>query len=213
MQKNDKVNFIITTLQKFFPDPPIPLDHETPFQLLVAVVLSAQCTDDRVNLITPALFKIAPGPQEMAKLDQEKIYQLIRPCGLGPQKSKALKRLSEMINEDYAGQLPETLEELEKLPGVGHKTASVIVSQVFQIPAFPVDTHIHRLAQRWGMSSGKNVQQTERDLKNQFPETLWNQIHLQMIFYGRKFCQARGHDVTICSICRAIKEKSYDQIV
>lgn len=202
MLKAERVAYILDKLQTQYPETPIPLDHSDPFTLLVAVLLSAQCTDERVNQVTPALFKLADNPHDMAKLDAETIREVIRPCGLSPQKSKAIKRLSEILVEEYNGDVPQDMEALERLPGVGHKTASVVMSQAFGVPAFPVDTHIHRLAQRWGLSAGKNVVQTERDLKRLFPEEAWNRLHLQIIYYGREFCTARGCDGRVCEICR-----------
>lgn len=201
MRKAERVEYILQTLESLYPDPPVPLDHHDPFTLLIAVLLSAQCTDERVNQVTPALFQLADNPTDMAKLDVAQIREIIRPCGLSPQKSRAIKRLSEMLLEEHAGIVPPDMEALERLPGVGHKTASVVMSQAFGVPAFPVDTHIHRLAQRWGLSSGKNVTQTERDLKRLFPEECWNKLHLQIIFYGREFCTARGCDGRVCEIC------------
>ncbi|QQD17149.1 endonuclease III [Spongiibacter nanhainus] len=202
MLKKDRVAFILRRLNELYPQPPIPLDHKDPYTLLVAVLLSAQCTDERVNQVTPALFTLADNPFDMAKRDVETIREIIRPCGLSPQKSKAIKRLSEILVEDYNGEVPADIDALETLPGVGHKTASVVMSQAFGEPAFPVDTHIHRLAQRWGLSSGKNVAQTEKDLKRLFPKDSWNALHLQIIYYGREFCSARGCDGTVCDICR-----------
>ena len=189
-------------LQTLYPNPPIPLQHKDPYTLLVAVLLSAQCTDARVNLVTPALWQLADTPEAMAKIPVEAIQAIIRPCGLAPQKAKAIQKLSQMIVEQHGGQVPRTFAELEALPGVGHKTASVVMSQAFGVPAFPVDTHIHRLAQRWGLTTGKNVVQTEKDLKRLFPEETWNALHLQIIYYGREHCSARGCDGTVCSICR-----------
>ena len=202
MLKKDRVAFISQRLQELYPEQPIPLDHKDPYTLLVAVLLSAQCTDVRVNQVTPALFELADNPADMAKQDVDDIRQIIRPCGLSPQKSKAIKRLSEILVEDYNGVVPQDMEALETLPGVGHKTASVVMSQAFGVPAFPVDTHIHRLAQRWGLTEGKNVVQTERDLKRLFPKEQWNALHLQIIYYGREYCSARGCDGTVCEICR-----------
>lgn len=202
MNKKERVAYILQTLGELYPQPPIPLKHKDPYTLLIAVLLSAQCTDERVNKITPALFKLADTPRKMAKQDVEKIKEIIRPCGLSPQKSKAIKRLSEILVEEYKGQVPADMEALEKLPGVGHKTASVVMSQAFGQPAFPVDTHIHRLAQRWGLTNGKSVAQTEKDLKRLFPEEKWNDLHLQIIYYGREHCSARGCDGTVCQICR-----------
>jgi endonuclease III len=198
----ERANYILNRLQELYPETPVPLDHNDPFTLLVAVLLSAQCTDERVNKVTPALFQLADNPADMAKLDPEQIQQIIRPCGLSPQKSKAIKRLSEILLEEHGGIVPADMEALERLPGVGHKTASVVMSQAFGVPAFPVDTHIHRLAQRWGLTRGKNVVQTERDLKRLFPEECWNKLHLQIIFYGREYCTARGCDGRVCDICR-----------
>ena len=201
MLKKQRVEFIQNRLQQLYPTQPIPLDHTDTYTLLVAVLLSAQCTDERVNQITPALFKLADNPFDMAKQSVEKIREIIRPCGLSPQKSKAIKRLSEMLVELYDGEVPADMDALEELPGVGHKTASVVMSQAFGVPAFPVDTHIHRLAQRWGLTNGKNVTQTEKDLKRLFPEDKWNALHLQIIYYGREYCSARGCDGTVCEIC------------
>lgn len=201
LNKAQRVAYILQALQTLYPDPPIPLQHKDAYTLLVAVLLSAQCTDERVNQVTPALWQLADTPQAMAKVLVDKIQEIIRPCGLSPQKSKAIQKLSQIITEDYAGQVPQSFAELEALPGVGHKTASVVMSQAFGVPAFPVDTHIHRLAQRWGLSSGKNVEQTEKDLKRLFPEPYWNKLHLQIIYYGREYCSARGCDGTVCPIC------------
>lgn len=197
----EKAAHIQQILDALYPETPIPLRHEDAFTLLVAVVLSAQCTDERVNQITPILFARADNPADMAKLPVEEIREIIKPCGLSPAKSKAISGLSKIILEKHGGQVPESFEELEKLPGVGHKTASVVMSQAFGHPAFPVDTHIHRLAARWGLSSGKNVEQTERDLKALFPENTWNKLHLQIIYFGRQYCPARGHKVEDCPIC------------
>ena len=181
----------------------MPLDHQDNFTLLIAVLLSAQCTDERVNKVTPKLFQLADNPRDMRTKSPEEIYNIIKPCGLGPQKSKAIYELSNILCDSYNGEVPEDIQALEKLPGVGHKTASVVISQGFGHPAFPVDTHIHRLAQRWGLTKGKNVQQTEQDLKKIFPQDSWNKLHLQIIFWGREFCQAQQcHGVT-CKICRA----------
>ena len=202
MLKAQRVDFILRRLQELYPETPVPLDHKDPYTLLVAVLLSAQCTDERVNQVTPALFKLADNPRDMALQDVQAIQDIIRPCGLSPQKAKAIKRLSEILVASYAGKVPRDMEALETLPGVGHKTASVVMSQAFGVPAFPVDTHIHRLAQRWGLTSGKSVVQTERDLKRLFPESSWNRLHLQIIFYGREYCSARGCDGRVCEICR-----------
>lgn len=202
MRKAERAAYILRRLQELYPQTPIPLDHQDPFTLLVAVLLSAQCTDERVNQVTPALFALADTPAAMAALDVDQIRAIIRPCGLSPQKSLAIKRLSQILVEEHGGKVPADWAALERLPGVGHKTASVVMAQAFGVPAFPVDTHIHRLAQRWGLSSGKNVAQTERDLKRLFPREHWNRLHLQIIFYGRQFCTARGCDGRSCEICR-----------
>jgi|TARA_R100000005_G_scaffold81553_1_gene48984 endonuclease-3 len=202
LPKAQRVAFIQQRLQELYPEPPVPLDHSDPYTLLIAVLLSAQCTDERVNQVTPALFARADNPQDMARLTVEEIRAIIRPCGLSPQKSAAIKRLSEILLAEHQGVVPADMEALERLPGVGHKTASVVMSQAFGVPAFPVDTHIHRLAQRWGLTSGKSVVQTERDLKRLFPREAWNRLHLQIIFYGREFCSARGCDGRVCEICR-----------
>ncbi|MCS7035458.1 MAG: endonuclease III [Saprospiraceae bacterium] len=197
----EKAADIQRILDELYPEVPIPLHHDDPYTLLVAVVLSAQCTDERVNQVTPHLFARARTPQEMIRLDVDEIREIIKPCGLSPSKSKAIWELSRRIVEEHGGQVPRTFEELEALPGVGHKTASVVMSQAFGKPAFPVDTHIHRLAARWGLSSGKSVEQTERDLKAVFPEESWNKLHLQIIYFGREYCPARGHDPQKCPIC------------
>lgn len=202
MLKAERARYILQRLQELYPETPVPLDHSDPFTLLIAVLLSAQCTDERVNQVTPALFARASTPQAMLLLSVEDIRTIIRPCGLSPQKSKAIAGLSQILIEEHDGEVPEDMDALERLPGVGHKTASVVMSQAFGVPAFPVDTHIHRLAQRWGLSSGKSVVQTERDLKKLFPEEYWNRLHLQIIFYGREFCSARGCDGRVCEICQ-----------
>jgi endonuclease-3 len=202
MLKQERANYILKRLAELYPKPPIPLRHQDPYTLLVAVLLSAQCTDERVNKVTPALWKLANNPFDMAKVPVDKIQGLIKSCGLAPQKSRAISGLSKILIEQYNGLVPADIHALEKLPGVGHKTASVVMSQAFGVPAFPVDTHIHRLAQRWGLSSGKNVVQTEKDLKKLFPMQSWNKLHLQIIYYGREFCSARGCDGTICEICK-----------
>jgi len=199
--KQERVDFVLNRLEELYPETPVPLDHFDAYSLLVAVLLSAQCTDERVNQITPALWELADNPYDMAKVPVEKIREVIRPCGLSPQKSKAIRTLSEILVNEYHGQVPENMAALETLPGVGHKTASVVMAQAFGHPAFPVDTHIHRLAQRWGLTSGKNVVQTEKDLKRLFPKEKWNKLHLQIIFYGREYCSARGCDGTVCEIC------------
>ena len=201
LSKPERVAFIQARLAALYPDPPVPLDHRDPFTLLVAVLLSAQCTDERVNQVTPALFALADTPAAMADLSEEEIRAIIRPCGLSPQKAKAIKGLSEILVSEHGGAVPAAMAALERLPGVGHKTASVVMAQAFGVPAFPVDTHIHRLAQRWGLSSGKSVTQTEHDLKRLFPRASWNDLHLQIIFYGREFCSARGCDGRVCDIC------------
>ena len=201
LSKAQRIAYIDERLQALYPETPIPLDHSDPYTLLIAVLLSAQCTDERVNQVTPALFAKADCPEQMIQLSVEDIRSIIRPCGLSPQKSKAIHRLSELLLADHNGAVPANLEALEQLPGVGHKTASVVVAQAFGVPAFPVDTHIHRLAQRWGLTNGKNVQQTEKDLKRLFPAESWNKLQLQIIFYGREYCSARGCDGTVCEIC------------
>lgn len=202
MKRSERAALIHERLAELYPETPIPLDHEDPFTLLIAVLLSAQCTDERVNRITPALFKRAHTPKKMAKVPVTEIREIIKPCGLSPRKSKAISELSNIIMDQHAGQVPQTFEELEALPGVGHKTAGVVMAQAFGFPAFPVDTHIHRLAQRWGLTSGKNVKQTETDLKKVFAEEAWNQLHLRIIFYGREYCTARGCDGTVCELCQ-----------
>lgn len=201
MRQSEKVARILQTLDKHFPRPDIPLVHRDPFTLLVSTVLSAQCTDLRVNQVSPKLFDLADTPAHMAELDLDTIMEIIRPCGLAPRKSKAIKTLSTIISEKHAGRVPDTFDELEALPGVGHKTASVVMSQAFGKPAFPVDTHIHRLAKRWGLSNGKSVVQTEKDLKRLIPKEKWAKVHLQIIYFGRKYCPARGHDSKACPIC------------
>ncbi len=201
LNKEERVAFIDQRLDQLYPTTPVPLDHTVPYTLLIAVLLSAQCTDERVNQVTPALFKAANDPEAMVKLTVEKIRSIIRPCGLSPQKSKAIHRLSEMLLESHGGEVPQSFAALEQLPGVGHKTASVVMAQAFGVPTFPVDTHIHRLAQRWGLTRGRNVVETERDLKRLFPEHRWNALHLQIIFYGREYCTARGCDGRVCEIC------------
>ena len=202
MKRADRADLIHQRLAELYPETPVPLDHSDPYTLLIAVLLSAQCTDERVNKVTPALFKLADSPQKMAKVPVEKIREIIKPCGLSPRKSRAISELSQILLDEHAGEVPATFEALEALPGVGHKTASVVMAQAFGVPAFPVDTHIHRLAQRWGLTSGRNVKQTEIDLKKIFPEAAWNQLHLRIIFYGREYCTARGCDGTVCELCR-----------
>jgi len=207
VKKQERADIVRRRLAELYPDPPIPLDHRDEFTLLVAVLLSAQCTDKKVNEITPALFRVAPTPERMRDLGEQKILDIIRPLGLSRQKAKSLAKLSAMLIEQHDGIVPQSFADLEALPGVGHKTASVVMAQAFGVPAFPVDTHIHRLAQRWGLTSGKNVTQTEADLKQLFPETAWNRLHLQFIFYGREYCTARGCDGTKCELCRQLYPK------
>ncbi len=207
MKKIEKAQEISKILNRIYRKVPIPLNHKNKFELVVAVLLSAQCTDERVNQVTPTLFKNANTAIKMTKVPQKTIYNIIRPCGLAPQKSKAIFELSRILVKKFNGKVPESFEELEKLPGVGHKTASVVMSQGFGHPAFPVDTHIHRLAQRWGLTNGKNVVQTEKDLKYLFPKKSWNKLHLQIIFYGREFCQARSCYGLECEICRVCNPK------
>ena len=201
LSKQARVDFIDQRLNELYPEPPVPLDHSSPYTLLVAVLLSAQCTDERVNRITPALFELANNPFDMAQQSEEAIRAIIKPCGLSPQKSKAIRRLSEILIEEHSGEVPADFESLERLPGVGHKTASVVMAQSFGVPSFPVDTHIHRLAQRWGLTRGRNVVDTERDLKKVFRRERWNDLHLQIIFYGREFCTARNCNGLVCEIC------------
>ena len=203
MKRIEKAQEVSRILNRIYRKVPIPLKHKNKFELVVAVLLSAQCTDERVNQVTPSLFKKANTAIKMTKVPKKTIYNIIRPCGLAPQKSKAIFELSRILVKKFKGKVPESFEELEKLPGVGHKTASVVMSQGFGHPAFPVDTHIHRLAQRWGLTNGKNVVQTEKDLKNLFPEKSWNKLHLQIIFYGREFCQARSCYGLECEICKS----------
>jgi endonuclease III len=202
--KTERAAFIDRFLAELYPETPVPLDHKDAYTLLVAVLLSAQCTDKRVNEVTPALFALADNPEAMAQVPVEKIQEVIRPCGLSPQKARAISQLSKILVEKHDGQVPRTFEELEELPGVGHKTASVVMAQAFGVPAFPVDTHIHRLAQRWGLTNGRNVEQTEADLKRLFPREHWNALHLRIIFYGREHCTARGCDGRVCEICRTL---------
>ena len=208
MNKKNKVIFIIEELENLFPEVPIPLNHKDPYTLLIAVLLSAQCTDERVNLITPKLFKIADNPSDMSKLSINEIKEIIRPCGLSPMKSKGIYGLTRIILEKHNGKVPQTFEELEELPAVGHKTASVVMSQAFGYPAFPVDTHIHRLMYRWGLSNGTNVKQTEKDAKRLFPKDKWNKLHLQIIYYARKYSPARGWNIQNDSITKKIGRKS-----
>jgi len=201
MRRSEKAERIHSILDELYPRPPIPLSHDDPYTLLVAVLLSAQCTDERVNQVTPSLFAKASTPQRMVQLSVDEIREVIRPCGLSPAKSKNIHALSQLLLDQHGGEVPESFDDLEALPGVGHKTASVVMAQAFGHPAFPVDTHIHRLAGRWGLSAAKNVEMTERDLKKLFPESSWNDLHLQIIYFGREHCPARGHDLGTCRIC------------
>ena len=201
MKRQDKADRIGEILDELYPEPPIPLDHQDPYTLLVSVMLSAQTTDKKVNEVTPALFAEASNPESMAALPVERILGHIRTVGLAPTKAKNLKKMAQQLLAEHGGDVPEDIDALEELPGVGHKTASVVMSQAFGVPAFPVDTHIHRLAARWGLSTGKNVEKTEADLKRVFPRETWNKLHLQIIFFGREYCPARGHDLTTCPIC------------
>jgi endonuclease-3 len=207
MIRSDRAKYIHQRLEELYPETPIPLDHMDDFTLLIAVLLSAQCTDERVNKITPALFLRANNPVDMAAVPVEEIRELIKPCGLSPRKSKAISELSKIIINEHGGKVPQSFEKLEELPGVGHKTASVVMAQSFGVPAFPVDTHIHRLAQRWKLTDGKNVVNTERDLKKLFPRESWNKLHLQIIFYGREYCSARGCNGMVCEICTTLFPK------
>lgn len=207
MTKSEKVADILNILDHYFPNPEVPLHHKDAYTLLISVLLSAQCTDERVNKTTPSLFKLADNPFDMVKLSVEEIREIIKPCGLSPMKSKGIYGLSKILIEKYNGQVPNTFDALEELPAVGHKTASVVMTQWFGIPAFPVDTHIHRLAYRWGLTTGKNVEQTEKDLKRLIPEEKWNKVHLQIIYFGRAFCPARGHNWQACPICAKYMRK------
>lgn len=212
MNKSQRIKIISNILNKHYKTTPVPLNHKDPFTLLIAVLLSAQCTDERVNKVTPTLFSKADTPKKMINLSEKEIYKIIKPCGLGPQKSKAILGLSKILIKNYKGRVPKDLEKLEKLPGVGHKTASVVSNQAFGIPTFPVDTHIHRLSQRWGLTKGKNVLQTEKDLKNSFPKVKWGKLHLQMIYWGREFCTARacwGLECKICKSCYPKRKKKF----
>jgi endonuclease-3 len=208
MTKKEKVNYIIEELEKLYPETPVPLDHSDPYTLLIAVLLSAQCTDERVNQITPRLFSKASNPQAMIALSVNEIREIIKPCGLSPRKSKAIWELSSILINEHHGEVPKSFEELEKLPGVGHKTASVVMAQAFGVPAFPVDTHIHRLMYRWGLTNGKNVEQTEKDAKRIFPEEKWNKLHLQIIFYGRSHSPARSPKLSLDFITAKVGRKS-----
>jgi endonuclease III len=207
MTKAEKVADILKLLNKYIPDPEIPLNHKDAYTLLISVLLSAQCTDERVNKTTPALFKLADNPFDMVKLTVDEIREIIKPCGLSPMKSKGIFGLSKILIDKHKGEVPQTFEELEELPAVGHKTASVVMTQWFGKAAFPVDTHIHRLAYRWGLTDGKSVEQTERDLKRLIPEKRWNKAHLQIIYFGRKYCPARGHNWNECPICNKYMRK------
>lgn len=207
MNQKERAHIVHQRLNELYPETDVPLDHQDPYTLLVAVVLSAQCTDKMVNRVTPALWKLANNPHAMSRQSVERIRKIIQPCGLSPQKSKAIRELSKILVEKHAGVVPQSFEDLEKLPGVGHKTASVVMAQAFGVPAFPIDTHIHRLAQRWGLTNGRSVVQTEKDLKRLFPESSWNCLHLQIIFYGREHCTARRCDGTVCGICRELYPK------
>lgn len=202
MLRQERADYVHQRLDELYPETPIPLDHSDPYTLLVAVLLSAQCTDKRVNEVTPALFALADNPHDMARQDAATVEAIIKPCGLSPRKSRAIVELSNILVDHHEGDVPQSFEALEALPGVGHKTASVVMSQAFGVPAFPVDTHIHRLAQRWGLTRGTSVVQTERDLKRLFPEASWNRLHLQIIFYGREYCTARGCNGLVCELCR-----------
>ena len=205
MRKQQRADHLLRRLEELYPETPIPLDHKDAYTLLVAVLLSAQCTDVRVNQVTPALFALADNPRDMMRVPVEKIREVIRPCGLSPRKSAAISELSKILVKKHGGEVPQDFEALEALPGVGHKTASVVMAQAFGVPAFPVDTHIHRLAKRWKLSTAKNVEQTERDLKKLFPRESWNKLHLQIIFYGREHCTARGCDGKSCLLCEEVR--------
>ena len=213
MNKEERFIYINKELEKLYPETPIPLDHHSTYTLLVAVLLSAQCTDVRVNQVTPELFSLADNPFDMALIKPSKIRKIIKPCGLSPKKSRAIAELSKILCNEHEGEVPESFESLEALPGVGHKTASVVMSQGFNHPAFPVDTHIHRLAQRWRLSKGKNVKQTEKDLKKGFPMDDWNRLHLRIIYYGREHCTARGCDGRVCFICSEINKGRKSPII
>ena len=212
MNKKEKVRFIISKLEELYPTTPIPLKHKDPYTLLIAVLLSARCTDERVNQVTPILFDKADSPKKMLKLTIDEIKQIIRPCGLSPQKSRAIYNLSKILIEKHNGLVPKSFEDLEFLPGVGHKTASVVMCQAFNIPAFPVDTHIFRLIKRWGLSKGKTVTKIEEDSKKVFPKKMWSKLHLQIIFFGREYCPARTHDSSNCPICSIVNNKSINKI-
>ena len=213
MTKAERAELISQRLAELYPDPPVPLDHRDAYTLLVAVLLSAQCTDARVNQVTPGLFALAGDPAAMSRVPVDKIEAAIKPCGLSPGKARRISALSRILIEEHGGEVPRDMEALEALPGVGHKTASVVMAQAFGVPSFPVDTHIHRLAQRWKLTSGRNVVETERDLKRMFPEEKWNDLHLQIIFYGREFCTARGCDGTVCPLCRELFPRRRSPVV
>jgi endonuclease III len=204
VKRQERARHVAAKLAQLYPDPPVPLDHQDAYTLLIAVLLSAQCTDVRVNQVTPRLFALADNPRAMVEVPVARIEQVVRPCGLGPRKARSISELSRLLLERHEGRVPPKLEDLEALPGVGHKTAQVVMAQAFGVPSFPVDTHIHRLAQRWGLTSGRSVSQTEIDLKRLFPASEWNRLHLRIIFYGREHCSARGCDGTVCEICRTL---------
>lgn len=213
MRKAERAQLVLERLNQHYPETPIPLDHSDPFTLLIAVLLSAQCTDKKVNEVTPALFAAGPTPQAMAALDETEILSFIRQLGLAKTKAKHVRRLSELLISEHDGAVPNSFKALEALPGVGHKTASVVMSQAFGVPAFPVDTHIHRLAHRWGLSNGSSVSTTEQDLKRLFPKSHWNRLHLQIIFYGREYCTARGCNGTICPLCKELFPKRRKAVI
>ena len=212
MLKKERADYILQRLEELYPKTPVPLDHSNPFTLLVAVLLSAQCTDVRVNIVTPALFELADSAEKMRHLSVAQIDAIVRPCGLAPRKATAIQRLSEILVEKHGGEVPNDMEALEELPGVGHKTASVVVAQAFGVPAFPVDTHIHRLAQRWKLTDGRSVKRTEEDLKKLFPRDRWNKLHLQIIFYGREYCPARSCHGIGCEICKTLFPKRKNRV-
>lgn len=213
MKRQQRAEVVHQRLDELYPETEVPLDHVDPYTLLVAVVLSAQCTDKMVNRVTPSLWKLADNPLAMSRQQVADIQRIIQPCGLSPQKAKAIQGLSQILVDEHDGCVPQDFAALERLPGVGHKTASVVMAQAFGVPAFPVDTHIHRLAQRWGLTNGKSVEQTERDLKKLFPESSWNRLHLQIIFYGREHCTARGCDGTVCGMCRELYPKRRQPVI
>jgi endonuclease-3 len=213
MKRQQRADVVHQRLDELYPETEVPLDHVDPYTLLVAVVLSAQCTDKMVNRVTPSLWKLADNPLAMSRQKVADIQRIIQPCGLSPQKAKAIQGLSQILVDEHGGCVPQDFAALERLPGVGHKTASVVMAQAFGVPAFPVDTHIHRLAQRWGLTNGRSVEQTERDLKRLFPESSWNRLHLQIIFYGREHCTARGCDGTVCGLCRELYPKRRKPVI